>query len=72
MRFPCTITQKSHGEWSIRHAGGDLGIVEVTARSRDEALEKMRNELRYRLEMCPCTGERYRNLEIEVVDTAIK
>jgi acylphosphatase len=45
-----------------------LGTVEVTAVSRDEAVEKMENELRYRLEMCPCTGQAFRNLEIELVE----
>jgi hypothetical protein len=26
----------------------------------------MRGELRYRLELCPCTGETYQHLEIEL------
>jgi hypothetical protein len=42
--------------------------VQVTAHSRDEALEKMRGELRYRLEICPCTGELYQDVEIELSD----
>jgi hypothetical protein len=68
MTFPCTIAQRSDGRWSIRHVGSDIGTVEVSAGTREEAMEKIRNELRYRLEMCPCTGEAYRNLEIEVVE----
>lgn len=70
MKFPCTITRRSDGQWSIQHVGTDLGTVQVTAKSREEAVEKMRNELRYRLEMCPCTGEAYRNLEMELVEGA--
>ena len=31
-----------------------------------EALRKMEAEIRYWLEMCPCSGETYRDLEIEV------
>ena len=46
----------------------DVGTIEVTAAAREEAMAKMKDELRYRLEMCPCTGEAYRNLEIEVVE----
>ena len=66
MKFPCTVSQSSNGEWSVRHDGSDLGAVEVTAASQGEALEKMRGELRYRLEICPCTGELYRDVQIEI------
>ena len=68
MKFPCTITRQSNGQWSIRHIGTDVGTVEVSAASREEAITKMENELRYRLEICPCTGESYKNLQIEVID----
>ena len=70
MTFPCTIARRSDGKWSIRHVGKDIGTVEATAGSREEAMAKMKDELRYRLEMCPCTGEVYRNLEIEIVEGA--
>jgi hypothetical protein len=30
--------------------------VEVSASSREDALRKMRNELQYRIELCPCSG----------------
>jgi hypothetical protein len=36
--------------------------------SRDQALDKMRNELRYRLELCPCSGEQFKDLEIELIE----
>lgn len=68
MKFPCTITRRSDGQWSIRHISTDIGTVEVSAVSREEAITKMENELRYRLEICPCTGESYKNLQVEVVD----
>jgi hypothetical protein len=37
------------------------------ARSEAEALEKLRAEIRYRIELCPCTGvdDDYVQLEIE-------
>ncbi len=70
MKFPCTVSQSSNGEWSVRHAGSDLGAVEVTAGSQGEALVKMRGELRYRLEICPCTGELYRDVQIEITGKA--
>jgi hypothetical protein len=43
-----------------------MGTVEVSAANREQALEKLRDELRYRLELCPCTGEQYQGLQIEV------
>lgn len=63
------MMRRSDGQWSIRYAGSDTGTVEVTASSREEAVKKMENELRYRLEICPCTGESYKNVQIEVVET---
>jgi len=43
-----------------------LGVVEATADTREAALEKMHGELRYRLELCPCSGESYQHIGIEV------
>ena len=56
MQFPCTLSRLANGGWRARHAGPSVGPVEVTAPTREEALTKMRNELRYRSEYCPCTG----------------
>ena len=67
MRFPCRVTQSGSGAWSVQ-CSSDPGPVEVSAPTRAQALEKMRRELRYRLELCPCTGERYKDLEIELVE----
>ena len=66
MRFICRVTHAAAADWSVQYSGSDLGNVVVTAPTREEALEKMRGELRYRLELCPCTGETYRDIEIEL------
>ncbi len=55
-----------NGDWSVRHVSPNLGTVQVAARSQEEAFEKMRGELRYRLEICPCTGELYQDVQIEI------
>ncbi|MBI3860516.1 MAG: hypothetical protein HY290_01325 [Planctomycetia bacterium] len=68
MTFHCTMARRSDGQWVVRHSDSGLGSFEVAAPSRDQALEKMRSELRYRLELCPCTGEQYKDLEIELVE----
>jgi hypothetical protein len=43
-----------NGTWLVRHSSSSLGTVEVSAASREEALTKMRDELQYRIELCPC------------------
>jgi len=68
MTFRCNLARTSAGQWSVRHASADTGMVEVTAASRELALEKMRAELRYRLELCPCTGEQYKDIEIDLIE----
>ena len=65
MRFRCSLRRRDDGRWSIRHSG-DVGVIETTADTREAALEKMRGELRYRLELCPCSGESYQHIEIEL------
>ena len=34
----------------------DAPVCMSRAKTREEALEKLRAEIRYRLEWCPCTG----------------
>jgi len=50
------LTHLRTGVWSVRHSSPALGTVEVSAPTREEALTKMRNELQYRIELCPCSG----------------
>jgi hypothetical protein len=64
------LSKTTGGQWSARYSGPETGAVEVTAPSREQALQKIRSELRYRLELCPCTGEQYKDLEIELVEEA--
>jgi hypothetical protein len=55
-----------NGTWLVRHSGSTLGTVEVSAPFRDEALTKMRNELQYRIELCPCSGASGDTVELQV------
>jgi hypothetical protein len=66
MKFRCTLMQPTPSRWTARHASASMGTVEASAATREQALEKLRNELRYRLELCPCTGEQYQHLQIEL------
>jgi hypothetical protein len=69
MKFVCRISEKD-GLWTAEYASSDIGPIRVTGPTRDEAVRKIEEEIRYWLEMCPCTGQTYRNLTIEVVSSA--
>jgi hypothetical protein len=58
------------GTWLVRHSSPILGTVEVCGRSREAALEEMRNELQYRSEWCPCSGASADTVELEVSEDA--
>jgi hypothetical protein len=68
MKFSCTTTRLANGAWRVRHVGSLVGEVAVTADSRPTALEKMRREILYRLELCPCSGESYQHTDIELLE----
>jgi hypothetical protein len=70
MRFRCHIARLDDSRWTATYRGTDVGPVQVVGSSRAEALEKIRNELRYRLELCPCSGETYRELTIDIEEAA--
>jgi hypothetical protein len=67
MRLTCTIRRLPTG-WLAQHDSRNVGHLEVRAFTRQEAIEKIEGEIRYRLELCPCTGETYRHIEIDAVD----
>ena len=66
MEFTCTLARLRNGNWLARHSGMSLGKVEVTAPTKDEAVAKMRNELQYRVELCPCSGVSGGTVELQV------
>ena len=66
MKLTCTVCRLANGKWLARHTGSSTGQVEVTAPTRDEALTKMRDELQYWIEWCPCTGASGDVVELQV------
>jgi hypothetical protein len=66
MNAACTLRRVPGGAWLVRHSSPALGDVEVSASSREEALTKMRNELQYRSELCPCSGASADTVELRV------
>jgi hypothetical protein len=68
MRVPCTLSRQRNGTWLVRHVSSSLGSVQVSAASREEALTKMREELQYRIELCPCSGAWEDTVVLQVSD----
>jgi hypothetical protein len=66
MKLTCTLSHLANGKWLAKHTGSSVGPVEVTAPTREEALTKMRNELQYRIEWCPCSGVSGDTVELQV------
>ena len=67
MKFACRISEEA-GVWTVEHSSQDVGPIRVTAATRAEALRKMEGEIQYWLEMCPCSGQAFKKLEIELVE----
>lgn len=70
MGLTCTLTRLAGGGWLARHESREVGAVEVRGATREEAIGKITGEIRYRLELCPCTGETYRHIAIDVIESA--
>jgi hypothetical protein len=70
MKFACAVQRLADGRWLARHSGAGVGTVQVTADSRHEVLEKLRNELQYRIELCPCSGASADRAELVVREEA--
>ena len=66
MRYPCTIRKLMDGGWLARSLGSDVGNIEVQASSRDEAVNGLREEIRYRLEWCPCSAVAEDYVELDI------
>ena len=66
MRLTCTLSHQPNGRWVARHTGSSTGQVEVTALTREDALTKLRDELQYRIELCPCSGASGPTVELQV------
>jgi hypothetical protein len=72
MKLTCILSHLAGGKWRARHTGSSLGDVEVTAPSRHEALAKLRDELQYRIEWCPCSAVSGDTVELQVQEEAAR
>lgn len=71
MRAACTLSRMRDGTWLVRHSSSILGTVEVSGPSREATLAKMRDELQYRSEWCPCSGASADRVELQVSEGSV-
>lgn len=72
MKFPCTVKKLMDGGWLARSLGSEVGNVEASGPSRELALEALSQEIRYRLEWCPCSSVADDFVELEVQEQATR
>lgn len=68
MRFRVTVKKLIDGKVHARSLGTVAGDVSVIGDSREEALERIRNEIRYRIELCPCSTVAEDYVELDAQD----
>lgn len=56
MLYRASIKRLADGDWYARCVAAPGGPAAVQAGSRDDALEGLRSEIRFRLELCPCSA----------------
>lgn len=68
VRFPCTVKQLMDGAWQARCMASSVGTVVVEAPNREEVLDRMRDEIRFRVEFCPCSAVADDYVQLEVTE----
>ncbi len=68
MKFPVTVKTLIDGRVQVRCLGTVAGEVTVVGENRDDALERAKNEIRYRIEWCPCSAVSDEFVELDIRD----
>lgn len=55
-RYNVTVKELRDGQFYARCNASEVGMVDATAPTRQEALQLLEAEMRFRLEFCPCSG----------------
>jgi len=56
VRFPATVKKLIDGMYQVRSLGTIAGEVIVLGSTREEAIARATEEIRYRIEWCPCSA----------------
>ena len=56
------------GQWQARCEAGPLGPVSRQAETSEQAIERLRCEIHYQLEWCPCSSLNREHLHLDIDD----
>ena len=66
MRYRVSLKRLTDGDFYARCLAAPSGPAAAQARTAEEALDRLRQEIRYRLEFCPCSAVSGEYVELEV------
>jgi len=67
MRFPVKLEKLPDGRIQAFCQGALINQCRVVGETRQGVLEEIRDEIRYRLEMCPCSSVEDDHVQLEVI-----
>lgn len=70
MKYRVLLKRLIDGLYYARCDTAPQGLVERTGATEDEALSRVRREIEFQLEYCPCTGAAREQVDLEVVRRA--
>ena len=70
MRYRVTLKRLTDGDFYARCLAAPNGPAAAQAATAEEALARLRQEIRYRLELCPCSAVSGEYVELEVEESA--
>jgi hypothetical protein len=56
VKFPATLKKLIDGTYQVRSIGSIAGEVTVVGNTREAAIARATDEIRYRIEWCPCSA----------------
>ena len=68
VKFPATVKKLIDGTYQVRSIGTIAGEVSVLGNTREEAIARATEEIRYRLEWCPCSAVSDEFVELDLKD----
>ena len=69
MKFPATLKKLIDGKYQVRSIGTIAGEVTIVADSREAAIARATEEIRYRIEWCPCSAVSDEFVELDLQET---
>jgi len=66
MRYRAELKRTLNGRFYARCNAAPNGVAEGHGATAEEALERLRAEIRYRLELCPCSALSEDDVVVEV------